>query len=142
MKTFKKAILTLSLLLVATLFVKADFPNKKEKKTVDYVINHYIQGITHGETSDFADLLDKDFKELTTFNKKTACINKRQFLEILNVTKNIDQNCTSSYSVVEDNDCMIIYKVEFQYPEFIKTNYLTLANEGDDWRITNITVAY
>lgn len=142
MKTFKTTILTLSLLLVATLFVKADLPNKNAKKTVDYVINHYIQGITHGKISVFADLLDNDFKQLTTFNKKTVTVNKKQFIESLKFLKDIEQNCTSSFTIVEDNDGMIIYKIELQYPDFVKTNYLTLANVGDDWRITNITVAY
>src|SRR5690606_23192733 len=124
MKTLKTVILTFSFLLCATILVKAN-PAPKAKKTIDYVINKYIEGSSQGKSDDFASLLDNNFKQHVSYNGKTKTYSKKEIVKYMKDTKDLLLNCNTSYSIVESNSDFSIAKVEMKYPTFTKTDYVT-----------------
>ena len=141
MKTLKKSILTLSFLFAACLFVNADVPTKAGKSAND-VLSKYIENTTTGQDHDFNELLGDDFKQYIDCDKKPLNYNKKQFMGYLKLSKDIKYNCTTEYSLVEETADIVIAKVDMKFPTFTKTNYVTLSNTKDGWKITSISVQY
>ena len=141
MKTLKKSILTLCFLLAACILVKAETP-KKVAKNASEILVKYIENTTTGQSHDFKQLLGDDFKQYMNCDKKMLNYNKKQFLSYLKSSKNVQFNCTTDYSLVEEAEDFVIAKVNMKFPKFTKTNYVTLSNTDEGWKITNITVKY
>lgn len=141
MKTLKKSILTLSFLLVACFLVKADSPKKAGKNANDVLIK-YIENTTAGQGYEFKDLLADDFKQYVDCEKKELNYDKKQFIKYLKSFENIVFDCTTDYLVIEETKDFVIAKVDMQFANFTKTNYVTLSNTNEGWKITNISVKY
>ena len=141
MKTLKKSILTLSFLLVASILVKAELPKKAGKNANDVLIK-YIENTTTGHGYDFNELLADDFKQYIDCDKKKLNYDKKQFIKYLKSSRNIVFDCTTDYSVIEETEDFVIAKVDMQFATFTKTNYVTLSNTDEGWKITNISVQY
>src|SRR5690606_756924 len=138
MKTLKTVILTFSFLLFATILVKAN-PAPKAKRTIDYVLNQYIDCTSKGKFNDFSKILDNNFKYHITYSGRTTTYNKKQIVEYMKETKNLLRNCNTSYTLVESNDNFSIAKVDMKYPTFTKTDYVTMyINSNTEWTITNV----
>lgn len=141
MKTLKKSILMLSFLLVACILVKAESPTKAGKNANDVLVK-YIQNTTTGQSYDFNELLADDFKQYLDCDKKKLNYDKKQFIKYLKSSQNIVFDCKTNYSVIEETEDFVIAKVDMQFATFTKTNYVTLSNTADGWKITNIVVQY
>ena|SRR5690554_323867 len=141
MKTLKKSILTLSILFAGCLFVNAGIPTKAGASAKDVLVK-YIENTTSGEDHDFKELLGEDFKQYIDCDKKRFNYNKKQFLSYMKTTRNVVFNCETKYSLVEQAEDFVIAKVDIKFPNFTKTDYVTLSNTKDGWKITNITVKY
>jgi len=63
---------------------------------------------------------------------------KKEMMDFLNTTKNIEEDCTSSTSLVETNTDVAVVKVDMQFKTFVRTNYVTIANTGNGWKIINV----
>lgn len=141
MKTLKKSILTFSFLFAACFLVKAELPNKAEKNANDVLVK-YIENTTTGQIHDFKELLGDDFKQYIDCDKKPLNYNKKQFMNYLKSSKNVIFNCQTEYSLVEETNDFVIAKVDMKFPTFTKTNFVTLSNTKDGWKISNISVHY
>jgi hypothetical protein len=141
MKTLKKTILTLSFLLIAFILVKAERPNKVEENANDVLIK-YIENIMTGQDYDLNKLLADDFKQYINCDKKQLNYDKKKFIKHLKLTKNIVLQCKTNYSIIEDTEGFVIAKVDMQFASFTRTNYVTLSNTADGWKIINIVVQY
>src|SRR5690554_5670082 len=141
MKTLFKSLLTFSFMILACSFVKAD-PNTGSKKSMDYTLTKFIEGSTLGEISGLPVLLDDGFKMDINCGNRTLSYNKKQVVDFIKKTKNIVQNCTTDYKIVEENSDFTIAKVEMKYPNFTRVNYVTLVNHGIYWSITNVSTTY
>jgi len=147
MKTLKTTLLALSFLLFASILVKAHAATKpgstsKAKVTMNYVLNKYIETTTLGKLEEFTALLDDNFTHCTTYKGKTVSYGKKETIDYMKQFKNVKQNCTSTYAVVESNPNFSIAKVELKYPTFTKIDYVTMSNQGDTWKITNVFTTY
>jgi hypothetical protein len=141
MKTLKKSILTLSFLFAACILVKAELPNKAGKNANDVLVK-YIENTTIGQSHNFNELLGDDFKQYIDCDKKLLNYNKKQFINYLKLSKDVVFNCETDYSLVEETEDFVIAKVDMKFPTFTKTNYVTISNTEEGWKITNITVKY
>lgn len=141
MKTLKKTALTLTFLLFACFMVKAELPNRVDKNVAE-VLSKYIASVTTGEVHDFKELLSDDFIQHIDCNRKGLNYNKKQFIASLKLLDNFDLNCTTDYSLVEEKDDFVIAKVDMKFPTFTKTNYVTMSETEEGWKITNISVHY
>jgi hypothetical protein len=141
MKTLKKSILTLSFLFAACLFVNAGIPTKAGVSANDVLIK-YIESTTTGQKHDFKTLLGDDFKQYIDCDRKTLNYNKKQFMNYLKLSQDLVYNCKTEYSFVEEDEDFVIAKVDMKFPTFTKTNYITLSNTKEGWKITNIVVKF
>jgi len=136
MRTFKSIMLGLALLVVCGA-AKAD-SNIDDMATPNRAINIYIDAMTRGKVAGLNDVVDKSAEFNMLRGKTVLSFNKAQMIDFLKDNKNIEQSCTTSTSVVESNANVAIVKVAMKYDDFTRNNYVTIANTGNDWKITNV----
>ncbi|WP_295767830.1 nuclear transport factor 2 family protein [uncultured Mucilaginibacter sp.] len=136
MKTLKSIILGLALLVTANV-VKADEPSTI-KLTKSNAIDAYISSVTLGQNTDLNNVIEHNAKFNILRGKQVMSFGKADMLKFSKENQNIRQDCTTSVTEVESNDDMTIVKVDMNYGTFNRTNYVTVANTGDGWKITNV----
>lgn len=137
MKTFKSILLGLALLIVCGV-AQANTLTDGENLTKNYAISTYIDAMTHGKLKGLNDVLDSDAKFSMLRGKTVLNFSKDQMLESLASTKNIEQECTTTTSVIESNEAMAVIKVDMQFDGFVRSNMVTVTNTGKGWKITNV----
>ncbi|MDT3404578.1 nuclear transport factor 2 family protein [Mucilaginibacter terrae] len=137
MKTLKSIVLGLALLVTANI-VKADEIIPATAKTKANAITAYVSSITLGQNADLADVVDNSAKFNVLRGKEVLSFNKAEMLKFANENENVRQDCKTSVTEVENNDDMSIVKVEMNFGTFTRTNYVTVANTGEGWKITNV----
>ena len=136
MKTLKT--MMLGLVLVAGFGIaKANTPNDK-KLTQNYAINTFIDAMTRGKLDGFNDVLDNTMKFSQLRGKTVLSFSKKEMLTFMETNKNVEQICTTSTSVVEQDSNVEVVKVNMNYGSFTRTNYVTLANTGTGWKIVDV----
>lgn len=128
----------LGLVLVAGFGIaKADTPNDK-KLTQNYAINTFIDAMTRGKLDGFNEVLDNTMKFSQLRGKTVLSFSKKEMLTFMETNKNVEQICTTSTSVVEQDSNVEVVKVNMNYGSFTRTNYVTLANTGNGWKIVDV----
>jgi hypothetical protein len=108
------------------------------KLTKNYVINTYVDAMTRGRVNGLNDVLDKTASFNMLRGKQVLSFDKNQMLEYLKSNRNTEQACVTNTSVVESNSAVTIVKVDMKYDNFTRSNYITIANTGSGWKITNV----
>jgi len=136
MKTLRSILLGLSLLIIFS-SAKA---NKPESAifTTNHAINTYIDAITRGKLEGFVDVLDPSSKFSMLRGKQVLSFSKEDMVKYLQQNKDVEQMCTTSTSIVESNPDLTVVKVDLQYDNFVRSDYITIANTGNGWKITNV----
>ncbi|WP_183567893.1 nuclear transport factor 2 family protein [Mucilaginibacter sp. SP1R1] len=137
MKTLKSIMLGLALLIVCSA-AKANTYTDGDNLTKTFVINTYIDAMTHGKIKGLSDVIDQDAKFSMLRGKTLLNFTKSEMIESLNASKNIDQACTTTTTTVESNDALAVIKVDMQFDGFVRSNFVTISNTSDGWRITNV----
>jgi len=136
MKTLKSILLGLALLAVGTA-VKANNTNDGTL-TENHAINTYVDAMTRGKLQGLNDVLDQSAQFSMLRGKTVLSFSKKQMLDYMQANKNTEQTCTTSTSVVESNANIAVVKVDMKYEGFVRSNYVTIANTGNGWKITNV----
>ncbi|GAA4904245.1 hypothetical protein [Mucilaginibacter defluvii] len=136
-------ILFAMLLMLAGSLAKAN-NDDDYKLTKTYATNIYVEAVTLGKLGGFENILDKDAKFCILMgNKRVATYGKAEMLKYMEANlKGIKQLCDTHSTVVEENGQMSVLKVEMKYGNFIRTNYVTFADTGKGWKITNVCSVY
>ena len=117
--------------------VKAN-TNDNSKLTQTYAVNTYVDAMTRGRLSGLNDVLDNSASFSTVRGKQVLSFDKKQMLDYFKTNRNTEQQCTTSTSVVESTPSIAIVKVDMKYDNFTRSNYVTIANTGNGWKITNV----
>ncbi|WP_374164417.1 nuclear transport factor 2 family protein [Arcticibacter sp. MXS-1] len=141
MKALKTIITAFCIALSFTVFSKDDGA-KDQKLSMSYAVQTYIDAMTLGKIKDFGEVLDNDVKFTMTQGQKIVNFNRAQMLSALKGSENMEQNCKTSYSVVEQNDAQSIVKVTMTYDVFTRTNYVTISHTDKGWKITNVSSVF
>lgn len=141
MKALKTIITAFCIVLSFTAFSKDDGA-KDQKLSMSYAVQTYIDAMTLGKIKDFGEVLDNDVKFTMTQGQKIVNFNRAQMLSALKGSENMEQNCKTSYSVVEQNDAQSIVKVTMTYDVFTRTNYVTISHTDKGWKITNVSSVF
>lgn len=136
MKTLKSLVLGLALLVITNV-VKADEP-VAAKITKNHAVNTYINAMTEGKSTGLENVLDQSVKFSILRGKKVMSFDKTEMLKYAEQNQNVKQTCTTEISEVETNTDMSVVKVDMKYENFTRSNYVTMANTGDGWKITNV----
>jgi hypothetical protein len=137
MKTLKSIILGLILLVVCSA-AKATTYTDGDNLTQTYAINTYIDAMTHGKLKGLNEVLDQDAKFTMLRGKTVLNFSKDEMVESLGASKNVEQACTTTTSIVESNEAMAVIKVDMQFDGFLRSNMVTVTNTGKGWKITNV----
>jgi hypothetical protein len=136
MKTLKSILLGLALMVVCGA-VKANNTDDG-KLTQNHAINTYVDAMTRGKLEGLNDVLDQSAQFSMLRGKTVLSFSKKQMVENLQANKNTEQICTTSTSIVESNASIAVVKVDMKYDGFVRSNYVTIANTGNGWKITNV----
>lgn len=137
MKTLKSTILGLALLAICGV-ANANTITKAESLSKNHAINTYIDAMTRGKVEGLNDVLDRSAAFSMLRGKNVLSFSKKQILDDLKANKNTEQSCTTSTSIVESNDKVAVVKVDMKFDGFTRSNYVTIANTGEGWKITNV----
>lgn len=136
MKTLKSILLGLTLLVVGTVANAATSP--AFALTKNDVLNIYVNAVVHGKIDGVENILAKDVKYTMLRGDKEFNLNKKQLLESLKASENVDQNCTYTTSIMDESNNKMVVKLIMRYDGYIRTNLVTIALNHDDFQITKI----
>ena len=137
MKTLKSIIAALALVIVCGV-AKANVTTEGDNLTRNFAINTYVDAMTRGKVQGFSDVVDQSAKFNLLRGKNVLSFTKNEMIESIKANKNTEQNCTTSTTIMESNNDMAVVKVDMQFDGFVRTNYVTVANTGKGWKITNV----
>ncbi|SEM00389.1 Putative lumazine-binding [Olivibacter domesticus] len=141
MKTLMTTFFAAFIFVSASAFTKAE--NKSSRlATADNSINLYIETITNGNVENMDTLFGSQFILNTNANGKVISHSKTQIIGFLKGQKNVKQNCSATYIVMEQSEDYSIAKVEMKYRDFTKVDYVTFSKEGTDWKVNQVVTTY
>lgn len=138
MKTLKTIILGLVAVMTISAASAKTITPANEKMSVNYAVTAYVNAVTHGQNEALSEVLDNNFKFTMLRGKNMVSCNKTELLDFMKTTNNVEQDCKTSVSVNESNADLTVVKVNMKYNGFLRTNYVTLTNTTDGWKITNV----
>ncbi|GAA4098656.1 hypothetical protein [Mucilaginibacter panaciglaebae] len=136
MKALKSILLGFTLLVVGTVANAAT--NPAVALTKNDVLNIYVNAVVHGKIDGLENILAKDVKYTMLRGDKEFNLNKKQLLESLKASENVDQNCTYTTSIMDESNNKMVVKLIMRYEGYIRTNLVTIALNHDDFQITKI----
>jgi len=138
MKTLK---LFIALALMPLQFVTAKSAQRNDDGmfTKTHAIDTYIDAITRGRLSGFDAVLDSSVKFTSLITKnRLQSFNKKQMLGFLQKIKNVEENCTTSTEIIQNTPDMVVAKVDMKFETFVRSNYVSIANTHNGWKIINV----
>lgn len=136
MKTLKTILLGLTLLAASTVANAKNLP--ATALTKNDVLNAYVNAVVHGKVDGVENILSKDVKFVMFRNDKEFDLDKKQLLESLKASENVEQNCTYTTSIMDESNKKMVVKLIMRYDGYVRTNTLTISQKGDDFQITRI----
>lgn len=140
MKTLKT--IAAALLMVLSVSAFANDENKIEKLKINYALKTYVDAVAHGKIEGLADVLDKDIKFTITRGEQIINYNKVQMLNSLWHLQNVEQNCSTEFSIMESTPTQSVVKVTMKYEGFSKISYLSMANTNQGWKIVSVATSF
>jgi len=135
MKNLSLIMLALALLIVGSAAIGAEPPIRLTKI---HVINAFANAMTEGRLEGINDALDQDAQFSWLAGKKLMTFNKSQMMKYFNANNGVEQDCRTSVSVIDNNSAVTVVKFDMKYSDHIRSNYITLVNTGEGWKITNV----
>jgi hypothetical protein len=138
MKNLKSILVAFALVIVSTI-VKADEP-EAAKLSKSYALTTYVNAVSLGKVAGLSNVIDENAKFSMMRGNKMLTFTRAEMLDFLKNEANVKQNCTVSTSIVEkdSNNDVSVVKVDMQYDGFVRSNYVTLSNTGNGWKVTNV----
>jgi len=137
MKTLRTLMIGVALFTVCTA-AKATFHTDEANMSKNFAINTYIDAMTRGKANGMNEVLDPSVKFTMLRGKKVISFSKKEVLENLKNDKDVEQNCTTDTEILQNDADQSVVKVDMKYDGFVRSNYVTLANTGNGWKIINV----
>ncbi|MGI4021775.1 MAG: hypothetical protein ACRYFA_09735 [Janthinobacterium lividum] len=138
MKTIKVTFLALSLFFLLEV-AKADEPKRHSVLTMKFSISSFIDADTRGICDGLSDIINDNAKFTMMRSGEMFSFTKKQIVKQMEYLRGVQQNCATSYNVVEASDKYALIKVAMKYPCFSRINYVTMNECSDGWKITNVS---
>lgn len=138
---------SIKLFLAAIMFISATAFASAETRTLNKVatastIDRYIDANTKGNTAYLTTLFSPDLNYQVNNRGKVVVHEREHLIHLLQGQKNIKQNCSTSYTLIDQNDHNAIAKIEMKYEGFTKVDYVSLINDGKYWKINSVITTY
>jgi hypothetical protein len=138
MKTLKSLALGVCLFLAGTVAKANKISNDDKLASPYFAINTYVDAVSRGKVADLDLVVDKTAKFSMLRGKSLISFSKDDILNFTKENANTEQSCTVTTSIVNTNADVTVAKVDMQYDGFVRSNYVTLTNTGNGWKITNV----
>jgi len=138
MKTFKITFVVLTLFLLIG-NVKADKPKIHAYSNLKLSISTFIDADAWGICDGLTETIDDNARFNTMHAGHVLSFNKKQMVNYMQSLEGVEQNCTTSYDVIEAHGNYVLVKVEMKYPILTRVNYITMNECSDGWKIVNVT---
>jgi hypothetical protein len=137
MKIFKPIMLFIIVLMVSGI---ANAKNRADEGifTKTHAIDTYVDAVARGKLDGLNDVVDPTAKFSLLQRKQLVSYTKKEMMDFFNRIKNIEEDCTVNTAVVETNTDITVVKVDMQFKTFVRSNYVTIANTGNGWKIINV----
>ncbi len=140
MKTLKT--LAVALFMVVSFSAFAAKQPQSKRSDMTQVVKTYVDAVSLGKVDDLPEILDQDFRFTTTRNAKIINHNRTEIIKVLKASKNVEQNCTTEYTVIQATPTQGLVKLTMKYQDFSKIQYLNLTNTGQGWKITAVSTSF
>lgn len=78
-----------------------------------------------------------------TRNNKLITHSKADVLKLLKSIEGVKQtNCQYEHTILFEDDCIVLVRVDFKYPSGIQQNFLSLEKTQDKWKIVKVYRTY
>jgi hypothetical protein len=136
MKTLKSLIMGVALLGVC-IVAKAN-NNPSQELTKDHAIATYVNAMTHGKLDGLNNVLDESVEFSMLRGNTVLSFSRKEMLDYFQNNKNVEQPCTTSTSIVENHANVEVVKVDMKFNGFVRSNFVTIADTGEGWKITKV----
>ncbi|WP_448701291.1 nuclear transport factor 2 family protein [Mucilaginibacter sp. AW1-3] len=142
MKNLKTLTLSLVILVTFGTAKAAGLNTDNEALTVNHAVNTYVNALTHGQVADLSTVIDASAKFTMLRGAKMLSFTKADLITLVKQDENLEQQCVTTTSVSESNTDLTVVKVDMKYATFTRTNYVTLTNTTDGWKITSVYTVF
>jgi hypothetical protein len=138
MKTLKT--LTLAICLLATaVTVNAKDDRAAKAASPYFALKTYVSAVSHGSnTKDLDYLVENSARFSLLRGKEIMSFDKEQAMKYFKENAGYDQDCSIKTTVVNSNRDFILARVDMKYKDFVRSNYVTISNMGNIWKITDV----
>jgi hypothetical protein len=105
-------------------------------------VNIYINAVVHGKPNGITDAIDDDAFFNIQHGSKANVAYKPQLLYALRWTENTEQKCKYTKSIVWEDENLSIQKLSMKFPDFTRTDVITLQRAGSGWKITKVETSF
>ncbi|HEY0772085.1 MAG TPA: nuclear transport factor 2 family protein [Sphingobacteriaceae bacterium] len=140
MKTLKQTIVVLTLILVYG--TASAFETAASKESMPVAISSYIDAVAYGKTDNLEDIIDNRAVFTITTGTSTNSYNKSAIISLIKANKSIQQNCETSYKVIESDNKRASVKVMYKYENFVRIDNITMMGGRNGWKIIKVASSY
>jgi hypothetical protein len=97
-----------------------------------------VDAMVRGRLDGFKNVLATNAGFSMLRGNQVVNFSKKQMLDYMEDNRNVEQVCDISTEVIESNSDISLVKVDMKFDGFTRSNYVTMANTGEGWKITNV----
>ena len=116
--------------------------DKLNTAVVENVVDAYINSAFKGDVEHVEDLFGQNFTQKFNTEYNQAPLSRTNFIKQLKGQKGITFNCDSEYQLVEKEGKYSLAKVTMNFSNFKRTDYLTMIQDNEGWKITEVNSVY
>jgi len=109
--------------------------------TADRAIDHYVVVMTEGQSAGVEQLFTSDFSQKVQASEDKTN-SRSEVISFLKKQKGEQLNCKTSTTILQESGDYIIAKVTMQFEGFVKTDLVTLVNDGGNWKVSQSINSY
>ena len=116
--------------------------DKLNNAVVENVVDAYINSSVKGDVEHVDNLFADNFslKYNTEYNQ--APLSKSSYIKQIKGQKGVTFNCDSDYQIVEKAGKYSLAKVTLDFSNFKRTDYLTMVQDNEGWKITEVNSVF
>ena len=114
-------------------------PTKNYNSSTAALIEGYAEAKTNYDANILNALLAEDVVVKTGRQTGVLKHGKAELIRFYKKNANVQLNCTTSHELLSVCDRVVMARVDFQFPEFVQQNYITMEmNAKGEWKITQV----
>jgi hypothetical protein len=137
-----KLVLASALMLTLSNAVNAAVRPDSSRNTLEHAVNTYIAAVTRGKLDGINDIIDDTAAFSLLQGAQENSYSKWRMLKFLAESKNVVQDCTAGYTILQKSKQTAVVKVDMLFEDSVRTNYVTFAYNDDDWKIIFVYMVF